>query len=476
MLNPPYVDDFCRSARWAAKSRGRVQRHPDWMAVATAVLEEDGHDAKLLDAQVLNMEKKEVEQQYSKFNPDMVVIHTTTPSIYNDIEYAGLVKETVGDDVKTVLIGAHASAVPDDTFNIARDKVDAIVRGEYDYTLRDIARDLDFNNILGLSYRTKKGKIVHNEDRPFIKNVDDLPFPAWQHIKPEWYHDGGKLYPFITLISGRGCFGTCTFCRETQVTFGRALRMRSPRKVVDEMEYDLKLFPQLKEIMIETDTFTALPKHTKGVCEEIMERGLDITWSANARVDTVDYETLKLMKKAGCRMLLVGFESGTQNGLNALKKGTTLDHARKFAENAKKAGICVFGAFMIGVPGETRESAIKTIEFAKSLPITQAQFSGMCPYPGTQYYDYIKENKYLTVSDWTEWVTKDYEQATLVSYPQLSKEEIDELVDKGLKEFYLRPDKILQIALSIRNFGDLKTKIFGFKSFVDYFKSKKKGC
>ncbi|MBI5178290.1 MAG: radical SAM protein [Nitrospinae bacterium] len=470
VLNPPYVDDFCRSARWAAKSRGRVQRHPEYLLTAVAVLEQAGHEVKFTDGAALNLKAADIESELASFKPQMAVLHTTTPSIDNDISYAALAKKQ--GVALTVLVGAHVSAEPEDTLKRAKGAVDAVARGEYDYILLDLAFGKDLKLVPGISFMDG-GAATHNPDAP-LPDVKALPFPAWHHIKPEWYRDAGKRFPFLTLISGRGCFAQCTFCREVAVMSGRKMRFRDPAQVVDEMEHDLKLFPQLREIMIETDTFTASKKHVEGVCEEILRRGLKITWSCNARVD-IKPELLELMKLAGCRMLMVGYEFGTQEALDAVKKGTTLEDARSFTHKADELGFTVHGCFMIGAPGETKESARATIEFAKSLPLDTVQVSGIAVYPGTPMYAWAKEKGYLIPKDWTEWVDENYEQVTLLDYPQMSKKEIDEAIDVGLKEFYLRPRQIWNMVKGIRSVGDVKRKAYGLKSFVDYFAGGKKG-
>ncbi|MFH0948009.1 MAG: radical SAM protein [Elusimicrobiota bacterium] len=465
MLNPPFGMDFCRSARWAAKSRGRVQRHPDWMLIATAVLEKAGHSVKFIDASALNLTKEETKKIMTDFRPELLVCHTTTPSIYNDISYAKLGKEISG--CKTVLVGPHVSVLVENTFELAEGKIDIIARGEYEYTLRDIASGKPLEAIEGISF-IKNNKIINNPDRPPL-DVNELPFPAWHHIKPEWYKDAGKRFPFLTLLSGRGCFGQCTFCRDTPIMYGRKLRFRDPKLVVDEIEYDFKLFPYLREIMFETDTFTASPSHVQGVCEEILKRNLKITWSCNTRVD-LNLDLLPLMKKAGCRMLMIGFEFGTQETLDAVKKGITLEQSRKFAETANKLGFVLHGCFMVGAPGETKDTARQTIEFAKTLPLDTIQISGICVYPGTGMYDWAKNSGYLLPNDWREWVSKTNEQVTLLSYPQLTKNEIDCFVDKGLKDFYLRPKQLLKMLFSIRSISDIRRKFFGFFNFMDYLK------
>ncbi len=470
-INPPYGEDFVRSARWAAKSRGRVQRHPEQALTHIAVLEEAGHKCKFVEGAACNMTEEQVLDEVRKFKPDLAIVHTTTPSIYNDISYAAKAKEISG--CKTVLVGAHASALPAETIKAGKGAVDMVARREIDFTLRDIANGVPYSKILGLSY-LKNGKIVHNADRPFL-NVNELPFPSWKQIDPHWYNDAGKKYPFLTLYTGRGCFGLCTFCRETQVINGRKLRMRNAQKVVDEMEYDLKLFPYLKEIMFETDTFTAVPSHVIEVCNEIMKRGLHkkISWSCNVRVD-VDLDLLPIMKKAGCRMLMIGFEFGTNEQLRAVKKGTTIEIGRKFAETAHKLGFTLHGCFMIGAPNETPESAQATIDFSKSLPLDTVQVSGIAVYPGTELYDWAKKNNFITAKEWTGWVDDNHEQVTLLSYPQMTKEQIDFYIDKALKEYYLRPKQVFQMLFAIRSWEDVKRKVYGLKSFVDYFKKNKR--
>ncbi|MCK5380560.1 MAG: radical SAM protein [Candidatus Latescibacteria bacterium] len=462
MLNPPYVDDFCRSARWATKSRGRVQRHPDWMLIASAVLEQAGHEVAFVDGAALNLKREDVRRKLEQFHPEMVVLHTTTPSIYNDVSYAGLARE-MGDPL-TVLIGPHGTAVPEDTFSLSDGMVDGIARGEYDYTLRDLADGKPLEETEGLCYQ-RDYEVVTTPDRAPL-DVNELPFPAWHHIQPEWYRDAGKRFPFLTLLSGRGCFGRCTFCRDVPLMGGHGLRMRDPELVVDEMAHDLELFPQVREIMFETDTFAASPGHARGVCEELLRRGLKLTWSCNVRVD-MDLSLLPLMKRAGCRMLMTGFEFGTQAALDAVKKGITLEQSRAFAERAHDLGFVIHGCFMIGAPGETRESARATIDFARSLPLDTVQFSGICVYPGTQMYDWAKEQGYLVPKDWREWVSEKYEQVTLLDYPQLRKEEMDALIDEGLRAFYLRPRQMMRMVWAIRSWSDVRRKLFGIRSFVD---------
>ncbi|RKY56215.1 MAG: B12-binding domain-containing radical SAM protein [Candidatus Neomarinimicrobiota bacterium] len=470
ILNPSYGKNFVRSARWAARSRGRVQRHPDYLATATAVLENEGHEVKLLDAAALNIKFNETIEIAREFKPDLSVIHTTTPSIYNDIRHAEMLKD-LGSI--TVLIGPHASALPMETIRMSG-KVDYIVRGEYDYTLRDIADEKDPADILGITYRDGD-EIITNKDRPFIKNLDELPFPAWHQIDVHDYFDAGKLYPFITMISGRGCPNNCSFCVLPQVMYGKRYRLRSAKKVVDEIEYDLDLFPDLKEIMFEDDTLTANRKRCEEICYEIIDRNLNkrISWSANARADLNDLELLILMKEAGCRMLVVGFEFGDQRILDNVNKRLTIEQMKEFVRLTKKAGIKIHGCFMIGGPGETKKTAEETIKLAKELKPDTLQFSALTPYPGTEFYNWCKENGYIAAKDWVEWVDAG-EQSTVVAYPNLSKDEIVDLVDKGLyKNFYFRPSTWVHHLLTVKGYDDFKRKVKGARSLIGYWWKKR---
>ena len=205
------------------------------------------------------------------------------------------------------------------------------------------------------------------------------------------------------------------------------------------------------------------------LCEELIRRDWPLSWSANARVDLNDAEIMRLIKRSGCRMLCVGFEFGDQRLLDAVNKGTTLDDMFTFAENAHKARIRVHGCFMFGGPGETIETAQKTLKLAQRLKIDTAQFSGVVAYPGTTYYEWAKANGYLIPKDWRDWVDENYEQCATVRCPELSVEQINGLIDKGLRKFYLRPTQMWRMLRNVQSLADLKAKLHGLRSFLGYF-------
>jgi radical SAM superfamily enzyme YgiQ (UPF0313 family) len=472
-LIPQYVENFSKSSRWHTVSRGYTLRHPELQLQAVAVLEKAHHVVEFCDATAEKIGKEKVFSRINKFKPDMLIVYCTTPSIYDDLSYIEDFKKQNPEKI-TIAIGAHVSAEPRDSFKIAKNKyLDAICIGEYDYTLRDLANGVKFNRCLGIAFLKNK-KLKINKQRPFL-DVKELPFPSWKHIDPRKYPDPGKLHPFITVMGCRGCPGMCTFCLMANVMYKHKLRARTPKQICDEIEYDLKLFPYLKEIMFEDDTFGVIPEYANGVCNEIIKRGLNkkVSFACNLRFD-IRRDLIPKLKKAGFRWACIGFEFGTNKSLNSVKKNSTIEQAREFVNIAKKNGFLLHGCFMFGAPGETKEDCKATIEFAKSLPLDTVQFSGIAVYPGTPLYLWAKKNNYLVPKNWRDWVTKDYKQASLLNYPQLSNEDINHFINLGLKEWYGRPRQIFRLGLkSFTSFSEMKRIWHGFISWIKLFKSRK---
>ncbi len=469
VINEPYVKGFNRTQRWAARTRGRVLRAPDWLAYAVAVLERAGIEAKLFDFPAMDWNKEDLRQLVRREEPDFVVLDATTPSIYSDIECAQICKQESRAEV--IMVGPHVSALPQDTLRQADGAVDVICIGEYDYTVLDVVRNFrDLSSVKGIAYRGENGSPIVTERRDLIEDLDSLPFPAWHHLDLMRYFDGGKLYPYIDIFSGRGCPHRCTFCLWPQVMHGNRVRLRSPGSVVDEMEYDIELCPQVAqggEFFFEDDTFTLVKSNAMAICEEILTRGLKITFSVNARTDTADEELFRLMKRAGCRELLVGFESGDSEILSAIQKKETVEDSVRFMELARKTNIDVHGCFVLGLPGETEQSMEKTIQFALNLGLHTVQFSAAVPYPGTTYFDYCRENGLLNTEKWDEWLAEG-EQAGVIDYPGLGRDAVREAVDGGLRRFYFRPAYMIKFLLQTRSRTDLYRKLRGAKNFLSY--------
>lgn len=468
VVNEPFVRNFCRTQRWAARTRGRVLRAPDWLAYAAAVLERDGHDVKLLDMVARDQTKDDLARIVGEEQPDFVVLDSTTPSIFSDIDCCRIVKKH--SRAAVIMVGPHVSVLPEETLKNARGAVDVACLGEYDYTVRDVVRAYPaVDGVAGIAF-LRDGKAIFTLPRELIGNLDELPFPAWHHLDLMRYFDGGKLYPYIDIISGRGCPNRCVFCLWPQSMHGVRYRFRSPGNVVDEIEHDIALCPQVLkggEFFFEDDTFTVNKERAILLCEEIMRRKLKITFSVNARADTADREMFEVMKKAGCRELLVGFESGVQSVLDSSRKHITLEQSRSFMRAARTAGLEVHGCFVIGLPGETQRSAQETVDFALSLKCDTLQFSGAVPYPGTDFFKMAEDNRWLQTRDWSRWL-QEGEQKGIISYPQLSERQINAYVDMGLRKFYFRPSFMLAFLFKTRSLPDLYRKLRGARNFLSY--------
>jgi anaerobic magnesium-protoporphyrin IX monomethyl ester cyclase len=284
------------------------------------------------------------------------------------------------------------------------------------------------------------------------------------------YFDGGKLHPYIDIFSGRGCPHSCIFCLWPQVMHGRRVRLRSPKNVVDEIERDIALCPQILktgEFFFEDDTFTMVKTNAMAICDEVLARNLKITFSVNARTDTADKELFRSLKNAGCRELLVGFESGDDGMLERMKKKQSVENAKFFMELANEAGLDVHGCFVFGLPGETEQTIEKTIDFALHLGLHTVQFAAAVPFPGTDYFHLCRSQGLLKTEQWDLWLDEG-EQSAVIDYPGLSKERVTGAVDEGLKRFYFRPSYMINFLLQTRSRGDLYRKLRGLKNFLSY--------
>jgi len=365
------------------------------------------------------------------------------------------------------------SSVP--MYPLYKDKrIDAITRHEYDYTLPYLAKTLsekgDLKNVTGLSYRNGNG-IIHNKDRPYIDNLDELPFVSKVYkkfLRIENYFNPNALYPMVTITTSRGCPFPCTFCVYPQTLMGRGFRRRSVENVAEEMEYITRNFPQAKAVFFEDDTLTVNKIRCKELAECIIRKNVNISWTANARVG-LDYETMCIMKKAGCRSLCVGFESGSQQVLDSMKKKLGLNEMETFMANAKKAGILIHGCFMAGLPGETKKTLKETLHLAKRLNPDTVQFYPVMVYPGTEAYNWYKEKRLITTDNFSEWLTPEGLHNTVISTEELSPYDLVKFCDDARRSFYLRPGylfyKIKQMIIHPR---EIKRTLKSARTFFKY--------
>jgi anaerobic magnesium-protoporphyrin IX monomethyl ester cyclase len=472
-LSPPFLKNFSREARSPAVAKSGTFYYPMWLAYTTGYLEKNGHTVKLIDAVAEDLSAASTVGNISNFNPDMVVIDTSTPSIYNDIHIAEEIKKALPSSF-VVLVGPHVSACPVESLQIS-DAIDAVTIKEYDTALLQLANKLEafsskymvLNGIGGIAYRNSKNEICVNRESNFIIDLDVFPFVTSvykKHLKIEKYFYSHSRYPVVSLVTGRGCPFKCTYCVLPQTLHGHTLRRRSIANVICEFLYIADQLPNIKEIMLEDDSITADKERCREFAYSLLEaRATTIPWSANARAD-LDFGTLLLLRKAGCRLLCVGIESGDQNILDNVRKGTTINGIEKFIIDAKKAGILIHGCFMVGNRGETRDSLEKTLKFAKSLNPDTAQFFPLMVYPGTSDFEYFQSKGWITTLDFRKWITPEGLHSSVVSNPDLSYEELMEFCYNSRLFFYLRPgyisSKVFQVLRSPSE-GPRVLKAFG---------------
>ena len=443
VLNPPFYPRYSRSQRSPAVIKSGVLYYPIWLAYATGVLEQDGFATRLVDAPAAGYGLSDILRLVDEFRPQLVVLDTSTPSIHNDVQVAQAIKSRARSAF-VLLVGPHVSALPEASMRL-HSAIDAVARGEYDYTVRDVARVLqgggDLETVLGLSYRNASGCVACNPDRPPVEDLDALPFVSEvykRHLRVEDYFYSIARYPEITIVTARGCPHHCTYCLWPQTITGHRYRQRSVASVAAEFAYISREFPQVKEVFIEDDTLTIDQDRCIALAEALIGQGNRLPFSANSRAN-VSYETLAWLKRAGLRLVCVGFESGDQGVLDAMGKGIKVEQFDRFRQDAQRAGVLVHGCFMAGGPGETRETLAKTLDLAKALNPDTAQFFPLMVYPGTEAYNWASRNGYLTTVDFREWLTPGGLHRTVLEQPGLPADELVAWCDRARRSFYLRP-------------------------------------
>jgi radical SAM superfamily enzyme YgiQ (UPF0313 family) len=446
-----------------------------WLAYAAGVVEQDGFEVDLIDAPARGYDLEYVKRQIKDLGPGLVVLDTSTPSIKNDVSAAEEIK-AVDKNIFVLLVGRHASALPDETMKMSKG-IDGLAIGEYDYIVRDLARALrdgsSLSGVRGLLWRNPEtGRLVRNEQMPLIEDLDALPFVSAvykKHLNIDDYFYGHSMYPVITTITGRGCPHRCFYCCYPQTMYGHKFRLRSPDNIAREFEFIAKNFPQVKEIMLEDDTLTVNKTHAAEIAQSLVSIGNKLPFSANSRADLVDVDILKNLRKAGCRLFCVGYESGSQQILDNMKKGLTIEKATEFSMATKKAGIMVHGCFMVGNPGETKETLQETLEYAKKLNPDTAQFYPLMVYPGTEAFQWADTNEYLLTRDYSKWLTPDGLHATVLEMPHLNSRYLVDFCNRARRQFYVRPGYILRkIWQSLFSFSEFRRNWKGFRNLIKF--------
>ena len=436
-LQAPSFDgyDGGAGARYQMKREVRSFWYPTWLAQPAALVE----GSKLIDAPPHDLSFKDIEGDIR--GKDLIVLHTSSPSFKSDVKTAEMIKE-INPTAKIGFIGAKVAVEPEKAFT-STTAIDFVARNEFDFTIKEIADGRDWANVKGISYRNTEGVVVHNVDREILHNMDDLPFvtPVYKRDLDITKYFGGYLkHPYVSFYTGRGCKSRCTFCLWPQTVGGHNYRVRSIEHVIEEVKYVREALPQVKEIFFDDDTLTDNLPRVEALAKELGKLG--VVWSCNAKAN-VSHKTLEVLKDNGLRLLLVGYESGNQKILHNIKKGLLVDVAKRFSKDCRELGIVIHGTFILGLPGETRETIKETLEFAKEVNPHTIQVSLAAPYPGTFLYKQAKENGWFAED--TDLLTDDGTQIAPLNYPHLGHTEIFNSVEDFYKKFYFRPSKIASI-------------------------------
>jgi hopanoid biosynthesis associated radical SAM protein HpnJ len=435
-LNPPSFENFDGGAgsRWPATREIESYWYPVWLAYPAGMLA----GARLLDAPSHHVSAEETINIARDY--EFLVLFTSTPGFPGDIRLVKKIRE-VNAKIKIAFVGPHVSVLPERSLKDCPE-IDFVVRKEFDYAVCEFAQGKPLEEILGISY-LKNGSVVHTPDRPEIQDLDSLPHVTEiyrRDLDVTKYNVPFLLYPYVSLYTTRGCPAQCTFCLWPQTLSGHPWRKRSTDDVAREMAKAKEFWPDVREFFFDDDTFNIQKVRTVELCAKL--KPLKLTWSCTSRV-TTDYETLKAMKEAGCRLLIVGYESGDPQILKNIKKGATVERARQFTKDCHKLGLVVHGDFILGLPGETHDTIRNTVAFAKELDVETIQVSVAHAYPGTELYDYAVKNGFM-VGD-NKMVDEGGHQLAHIQYPGLPADDILEAVHRFYDEYYFRPKAVFRI-------------------------------
>lgn len=474
-INPPFKAEygrFSRESRSPAITKSGALYYPLWLIYAAAYCKEKGHAVDFIDAPAKPLDTEQtIEAIQALQRPEraLFVYGTSTPSIKSDVAFAERVKALYPGNFN-LLVGTHPTACTEETFGYS-DSIDAIAIGEYDFIVERLAAALEsgqpLSSVRGLAFRGLEGRIARNPPAQPIEELDRIPFASRfikEHLNERDYFFAAATYPMIQIFTGRGCPCKCTFCVYPQTIHGHRYRARSPRNVVEEFAYIAENFPDVKEVVLEDDTFTIDKQRVKDICSLLIGQGIHrrLKWLCNARVNTLDLETMRLMKKAGCRLIIPGIESGNQEILDNIKKGTKIEHVYPYVRNAKKAGILIHACYMVGNMGETKETMMDTLHLALKLNTDTAQFFPLIPYPGTAAYAWAKENGYMSI-DYDKYCKEDGTHNTVLSLPHLSAAEMVAFCNYARKKYYLRPRYVLhRLKVGLTNPDDLRRSLKAF--------------
>ncbi len=466
-VNPP----LSLQERYGVRFQSGGQTPPQGLLILAALTRKHNYETKIIDAEVLGWGPQRVAEEVLKLDPQFVGITSATVAIYNAAEVAKLIKEK-RKNITILLGGAHFTAIPQKTM-LMFPQFDFGCWGESEETLLEFLETAnkggDFTKIKGL-VTCQDDRLYFSEKRPRIKDLDNLPTPAWDLLPnlAKFYcppvHTV-KKFPAACLVTSRGCFGRCTFCDRSM--FGNTYTFHSAEYVMEMVEH---LYYQygIREIQFKDDDFPIFKGRLFKICEELKKRKLDLSWSCTSRVDQVTPELLSAMKESGCWQVWYGIESGSQRILDIIGKGITLEQIHSAIYWTKEAGINPCGFFMLGNPTETKESLQETINLATKLPIADCLFTFMTPSPGSELYHEI--HKYGTFEE--DW-SKMNNMLPLFIPHDLSRRELVSYSKKAYRRFYFKPIIFFYYLKRIRSLRILKIYLSGFLALLEYLLKKR---
>ncbi len=460
LINPPY---FKKGGNiWKSVSSCMP---PYGLMVLAACIEQNGFKVKILDTYAEKLAVDDIEE-YLKNNieePKFVGLTSSTVNVKHAYAVSAICKK-LWPNTKIIFGGVHATSKPEEP--LINKAAEFVIRGEAEYTFVDLIKGRQLKDINGLTYFNSKGQIIHNKESEIV-DLDKLPMPAYHLLPMEKYYPAVGSYkrlPAMNVVTSRGCPGKCTFCYQP---FGNVLRQRSPRKIADEIKMLVEEHG-IKEICFYDDNFTTFKHKIKEFCNILLDENIDISWICFARVDWIDLDLLKLMKKTGCHQILFGAESANEQILANIRKNISPEKVRNAVKLTKEVGIDCRVTFLFGCPGETEETMEETIKFALELDPDIALFNIVSPNPGTQMYEWAVENNYLSTKTWDEY---DWGEVIL-KLPTVSPEKVKEYYRMAFKRFYLRPKYVFRRITKIRNMNDVNTIINGVKGVLNVIKLK----
>lgn len=436
------------------------------LAYIAAYIREKGFTVKIIDAPALKLSVESfgnyLKNNYGNCHPRYVGFTGSTPSIKNAYAMTKIVKK-IYPQAQIVFGGAHSTVLPEEV--ISQDGIDIVVRGEGEITFCEILDGRELSSIDGIVFQ-KNSQIIFNPERKRIENLDELPFAAYDLLPMDKYYPARGSYeklPAISMLTSRGCPGRCTFCAKT---LGDRIVFRSAESLIEEIKMLIKGF-SIKQVMFYDDTFTVYKENVRKFCQLLLEQNIDISWCCFSRVDYIDLDLLKLMRKAGCHQIMYGIESGDQNVLNSINKNINLGLIKKAVKLTKLAKIDVRGAFMVGSPIETKETVLKTLNFAIELNPEIAIFNITTPYPGTQMFEEAKKQGRITTYNWD-----DYDLSKpVMKLKKLSCQEVLDLYRYCYRKFYFRPKYILmRLKRLLRKPAEIKLALDSLKAVLSFLR------